>query len=116
LIPCIVHSGTIRYLTLPSQTFEGSAATASEYVAGIRTVAALSKEATVWQLYHDQLIEAERSSLKSVILSSLFFAMSQASLLGIFALLFWFGGKLIGSGEYGQQQFFICTLLPPEMS
>jgi ATP-binding cassette subfamily B (MDR/TAP) protein 1 len=101
---------------LPSQTFEGSAATASEYVAGIRTVAALSKEATVWQRYHDQLIEAERSSLKSVVLSSLFFAMSQASQFLIFALVFWYGGKLIGSGEYGQQQFFICTLLPLQMS
>ena len=114
VVPVILISGFVRmallarFQVMANKTFEGSAATASEYVAGIRTVAALSKEATVWQRYHDQLIEAERSSLKSVILSSLFFAMSQASQFLIFALVFWYGGKLIGSGEYGQQQFFIC--------
>jgi ATP-binding cassette subfamily B (MDR/TAP) protein 1 len=46
--------------------------------------------------------------VKWVVLSSLFFAMSQASQFLIFALVFWYGGKLIGSGEYGPQQFFIC--------
>ena len=118
VVPVILISGFVRvallarFQTMANKVFEGSAATASEYIAGIRTVAALSKEATVWQRYHDQLVEAERSSLNSVILSSLLFAMSQASQLGIFALLFWFGGKLIGSGEYGQQQFFICIYRP----
>lgn len=115
VVPVILISGFVRvsllskFQVMAAKTFESSAATASEYVAGIRTVAALSKEGTVWQRYHDELIEAERSSLKSVILSSLFFAMSQASQFLIFALVFWYGGKLIGSGEYGQQQFFICT-------
>jgi ATP-binding cassette subfamily B (MDR/TAP) protein 1 len=118
VVPVILISGFVRvsllskFQVMANTTFETSAATASEYVAGIRTVAALSKEATVWQRYHDELIEAERSSLKSVILSSLFFAMSQASQFLIFALVFWYGGKLIGSGEYGQQQFFICMYYP----
>jgi ATP-binding cassette subfamily B (MDR/TAP) protein 1 len=118
VVPVILISGFVRvsllskFQVMANRVFERSAATASEYVAGIRTVAALSKEATVWQRYHDELIEAERSSLKSVILSSLFFAMSQASQFLIFALVFWYGGKLIGSGEYGQQQFFICMYHP----
>jgi ATP-binding cassette subfamily B (MDR/TAP) protein 1 len=118
VVPVILISGFVRvsllskFQVMANRSFEGSAATASEYVAGIRTVAALSKEATVWQRYHDELIEAERSSLKSVILSSLFFAMSQASQFLIFALVFWYGGKLIGSGAYGQQQFFICMYYP----
>jgi ATP-binding cassette subfamily B (MDR/TAP) protein 1 len=96
VVPVILISGFVRvsllskFQVMANKTFEGSAATASEYVSGIRTVASLSKEATVWQRYHDELIEAERSSLKSVILSSLFFAMSQASQFLIFALVFWF--------------------------
>ena len=85
VVPVILISGFVRvallarFQVMANKTFEGSAATASEYVSGIRTVASLSKEATVWQRYHDELIEAERSSVKSVVLSSLFFAMSQAS-------------------------------------
>jgi ATP-binding cassette subfamily B (MDR/TAP) protein 1 len=119
VVPVILISGFVRvsllskFQVMANKSFEGSAATASEYVSGIRTVASLSKEATVWQRYHDELIEAERSSLKSVVLSSLFFAMSQASQFLIFALVFFYGGKLIGSREYGQQQFFICVLCLP---
>lgn len=96
VVPVILISGFVRvsllskFQVMANKTFEGSAATASEYVSGIRTIASLSKEATVWQRYHDELIEAERSSLKSVILSSLFFAMSQASQFLIFALVFWY--------------------------
>jgi ATP-binding cassette subfamily B (MDR/TAP) protein 1 len=96
VVPVILISGFVRvsllskFQVMANKTFEGSAATASEYVSGIRTIASLSKEATVWQRYHDELIEAERSSLKSVVLSSLFFAMSQASQFLIFALVFWF--------------------------
>jgi ATP-binding cassette subfamily B (MDR/TAP) protein 1 len=114
VVPVILVSGFVRvallarFQIMAKKTFEESAASASEYIAGIRTVASLSKEATVWQAYHDQLIEAERKSIKGVVLSSLFFATSQASQFLIFALVFWYGGKLIGSGEYGPQQFFIC--------
>lgn len=114
VVPVILVSGFVRvallakFQVMAKKTFEDSAASASEYIAGIRTVASLSKEMTVWQTYHDQLIEAERKSVKWVILSSLFFAMSQASQFLIFALVFWYGGKLIGSGEYGPQQYFIC--------
>jgi ATP-binding cassette subfamily B (MDR/TAP) protein 1 len=114
VVPVILVSGFVRvsllakFQVMANKTFEASAASASEYIAGIRTVASLSKEAIVWQTYHDQLIEAERKSVKWVVLSSLFFAMSQASQFLIFALVFWYGGKLIGSGEYGPQQFFIC--------
>lgn len=115
VVPVILVSGFIRvallarFQVMAKKTFEESAASASEYISGIRTVASLSKEQTVWQRYHDQLLEAERKSVKWVIFSSLFFALSQASQFLIFALVFWYGGKLIGEeGELGPQQFFIC--------
>ncbi|KAM0713968.1 hypothetical protein Q7P37_010931 [Cladosporium fusiforme] len=114
VVPVILISGFVRvslmskFQVMAKQTFEESAASASEYVSGIRTVASLSKENTVLNAYHDQLVDAEQKSMKWVVLSSLFFAMSQASQFLIFALVFWYGGRLIGSGEYGPQQFFIC--------
>lgn len=114
VVPVILVSGFVRvsllsrFHVMAKKTFEESAASASEYVSGIRTVASLSKEMTVWHSYHDQLVDAEQKSMKWVILSSLFYAMSQASQFLIFALVFWYGGRLIGSGEYGPQQFFIC--------
>ncbi|TKA23095.1 hypothetical protein B0A50_07412 [Salinomyces thailandicus] len=114
VVPVILVSGfarvalLARFQTMAKKTFEESAASASEYISGVRTVAALSKEMTVWHQYREQLVDAERKSMKWVILSSMFFALSQASQYLIFALLFWYGGRLIGSGEYGPQQFFIC--------
>lgn len=117
VVPVILVSGFVRvallarFQVMAKKTFEESAASASEYIAGIRTVASLSKEETVWQRYHDQLLDAERKSVRWVVGSSVFFAMSQASQFLIFALVFWYGGRLIGSGEYGPQQFFICMFL-----
>lgn len=118
VVPVILISGFIRvsllarFQVMAKKTFEDSAASASEYISGIRTVASLSKETAVWQNYRDQLVDAERKSMKWVIASSFFFGISQASQFLIFALVFWYGGKLIGSGEYGPQQFFICTFAP----
>lgn len=114
VVPVILIAGFVRvsllsrFQVMAKKTFEESAASASEYISGIRTVAALSKEMTVWHSYRDQLVEAERKSMKWVIFSSMFYGLSQASQFLIFALVFWYGGRLIGSGEYGPQQFFIC--------
>lgn len=117
VVPVILVSGFIRvsllakFQVMAKKTFEDSAASASEYISGIRTVASLSKESTVWQNYRDQLVDAERKSMRWVITSSFFFGISQASQFLIFALVFWYGGKLIGSGEYGAEQFFICKVV-----
>ena len=89
------------------KTFEESASFASELISGIRTVASFSREDYVWGQYHQQLYDAERNGYTWVLVSSLFFAASQAIPYLIFSLVFWYGGRLVSSGEYGPEQFFI---------
>ena len=74
----------------------------------MRTVASLTREQDVWEHYH-QSVEAQcRRSLVSVAKSSTLYAFSQSFMFLCIALGFWYGGTLIGSGEYSMFQFFLC--------
>ncbi|GAB7365491.1 hypothetical protein MBLNU230_g6564t1 [Neophaeotheca triangularis] len=113
LVPVLLLSGFLqvalqgKFQERAKETFEEAAAFACELIAGLRTVASLSREQYVLELYHQQLYESEKSGLRWVLLSSAAWAFSQATPLFIFALVFWYGGGLVGSGEYGIEQFFI---------
>jgi ATP-binding cassette subfamily B (MDR/TAP) protein 1 len=61
-------------------------------------------------MYHDSLAEQQRRSLRSVLKSSSLYAASQSLVFLIFALGFWYGGTLIGKGEYDLFQFFLCFM------
>ena len=118
LVPLLLISGFLNVALLgkfqeqAKKTFEESASFASELISGIRTVASCSREGFVWDLYHQQLYEAERKGLRWVIVSSASYAASQAVPFLIFALVFWYGGRLVSSGEYGPEQFFIGECAP----
>ena len=118
LVPVLLLGGFVqvamqsKFQERAKATFEGSAAFACEMIAGLRTVAALSLEREAWRLYHDQLYAAERSGMKWVLFSSAAFSLSQAVPFLIFALVFWYGGGLVASGEYGVEQFFISMVAP----
>ena len=113
LVPVLMVSGFLnvvmigRFQEQAKKVFEESASFASELIAGIRTVASFSREDYVWGLYHQQLYDAEKKGLRWVLVSSFWYAASQAVQYLIFALVFWYGGKLVSSGEYGPEQFFI---------
>ncbi|KAF2718515.1 ABC transporter [Polychaeton citri CBS 116435] len=114
IVPVMLTTGFLtvslegKFRSQGKKTFENSAANACELIAGVRTVVSLSREGHVWQLYHKQLHQAERDGMKSVLTSSFFFAFSQSTPYLIFALVFWYGGRLVATGEYGPQQFFIA--------
>ncbi|KAK5995651.1 ABC multidrug transporter mdr1 [Cladobotryum mycophilum] len=87
-----------------------SASYASEAVSAIRTVASLTREQDVLEQYSDSLAAQQRRSLKSVAKSSLLYGGSQGLIFCCIALGFWYGGTLIGKGEYDQFQFFVCFM------
>ena len=113
VVPLLLFSGFASIAMLgkfqdrAKKLFEESASFACEAIAGVRTVASLSREDYVWRLYHEQLYDAERNGNNWVLLSSMFYALSQATPYLIFALVFWYGGGLAASGEYSPEQFFI---------
>src|SRR5699024_6447369 len=74
-------------------------------------VASLTREQNVSDIYHDQLVEQGRKSLMSVAKSSTLYAASQAMLFFVLSLGFWYGGTLMGKGEYSMFQFFVSFML-----
>ncbi|KAJ5945869.1 ABC multidrug transporter mdr1 [Penicillium verhagenii] len=86
---------------------QDSASYACEATSSIRTVAALTREQDVWSNYHNILQAQSRANLLSVVKSSILYAASQALVFFCVALGFWYGGTLLGRGEYTVFQFFV---------
>ncbi|KAG9694036.1 multidrug resistance protein 3, partial [Aureobasidium melanogenum] len=86
--------------------FSDSAATASEAVSAIRTVASLALEQHVIGRYQSQLSNITKRSSKMLLTANLFFAVAQAVEFAAMALTLWYGARLMSYGEYSTNQFF----------
>ncbi|KAK4543161.1 hypothetical protein LTR36_005939 [Oleoguttula mirabilis] len=113
-VPIVLGCGFFRFWMLArfqqraKRAYEKSASYACEATSAIRTVASLTREIDVWQHYHDQIVDQEAKSLRSILQSSLLYAASQSFMFLCIALGFWYGGTLIGRHEYSMFQFFVC--------
>jgi len=113
-VPVVLGCGFFRFWMLArfqmraKKAYEKSASYACEATSAIRTVASLTREVDVWEHYHQQLIDQQRASLKSIVQSSSLYAASQSFMFLCIALGFWYGGTLIGSHQYSMFQFFLC--------
>lgn len=112
-VPLMLAAGFWRFHVIAQfqqrakKAYEKSGAFACEATAAIRTVASLTREKDVWDVYHHQLNDQGRASLISVLKTSTLYALSQSLMFLIMALGFWYGGKLIAEGEYTMEVFFI---------
>jgi ATP-binding cassette subfamily B (MDR/TAP) protein 1 len=86
--------------------FSDSAATASEAVSAIRTVASLALEQHIIDRYQSQLKNITKRSSKMLLTTNLFFAVAQAIEFAAMALALWYGARLMSYGEYSTNQFF----------
>jgi cell wall-associated NlpC family hydrolase len=84
-----------------------AASFACEAASSIRTVATLSLEKHLLAAYHGKLGDQARDNFKFQNVSGVLYATSQGLSMLIFALVFWYGGRLLFSGEYTVLQFFI---------
>lgn len=116
-VPVLLGCGFYRFWMLAQfqarskKAYEKSASYACEATSAIRTVASLTREQNVSDIYHDQLVEQGRKSLISVSKSSTLYAASQAMLFFVLSLGFWYGGTLMGKHEYTMFQFFASFML-----
>lgn len=73
----------------------------------MRTVASLSLEDHLQREYHQKLNDQAIGNIRFTNVSAILYALSQALSMFIFALVFWYGGRLMLSMEYTVVQFFI---------
>ncbi|ORX90713.1 P-loop containing nucleoside triphosphate hydrolase protein [Basidiobolus meristosporus CBS 931.73] len=120
-VPLLMGAGVIRmrmmngYQLKTKAAYEHSAQLACEAASSIRTVASLTREQDVCDLYHKELEEPVKEGKKNAFGSSMVFAISQAIVFLANALGFWYGGRLMstfnnGSPEYDQKQFFVVFI------
>lgn len=111
-IPLVIGCGYFRFYALTrmeKRTKETSdaASFACEAASSIRTVATLSLEKHLLAEYKNKLAEQGKGYLKFTNVSAALYATSQGLIMLIFALVFWYGGRLLFNREYTVLQFFI---------
>lgn len=115
-LPAIVISGYVRIRLetriegINSERFADSASLASEAVTAIRTVASLTIEKPILDQYSDMLDSIVQRSIKSLLWTMFWFALSQSLDFLVEALGFWYGGQLLASGEYNTEQFYVIFI------
>jgi ATP-binding cassette, subfamily B (MDR/TAP), member 1 len=113
-IPVVLGCGILRNWSLrrfdenSKDSYQESAIFACENINAIRTVASFTMESKVDRNYHKQIARQGKASLKSSLKTSSLYAASQSLIVLCSTLAFWFGGTLVGNGEYGLLQFTIC--------
>ncbi|KAF7183724.1 hypothetical protein CNMCM7691_004074 [Aspergillus felis] len=90
-----------------SARFASSAAIAAEAISAIRTVASLTLENKMLQIYGERLTIVADQSVKALTFTMFWYALTQSINFLAMALGFWYGGKLISTGEYTNEQFFV---------
>ncbi|KAJ9485472.1 hypothetical protein VN97_g7872 [Penicillium thymicola] len=90
--------------------FASSAAIAAETISAIRTVASLTLENKMLQIYRGKLDVVATHSIRALTFTMLWYALTQSINFLAMALGFWYGGKLISTGEYTNVQFFVVFI------
>lgn len=93
-----------------SKRFSSSAAFASEAISAIRTVASLALERHILHTYEQRLSGIAQKSMKALIWTMFWYALTQSISFLAMALGFWYGGRLISYGEYTTTQFFVVFI------
>lgn len=115
-LPFVVGSGYMRirlefkFEEDTVERFAKSSAVAAEAVMGIRTVSSLALERAVIERYSEKLQGIARHAMGNLGFKMMFYALSQSISMLAMGLGFWYGGKLVSTGEYTSGQFYIVFI------
>ncbi|EEU35319.1 uncharacterized protein NECHADRAFT_36975 [Fusarium vanettenii 77-13-4] len=115
-LPVLVGSGYVRirleykFDDDAADRFAKSSSLASEAVLGIRTVSSLALERAIIERYSGALEGLAREAIGSLGWKMLFYAFSQSASFLAMALGFWYGGRLVSTGEYSTDQFYVIFI------
>ncbi|KJZ70341.1 hypothetical protein HIM_10270 [Hirsutella minnesotensis 3608] len=115
-LPVLVGAGYMRirlefrFEEDTAARFAHSSGIAVEAVMGIRTVSSLALERVVIERYEAGLQGIAVKAVGDLGFKMLFYALSQSISFLAMALGFWYGGRLVSTGEYSSTQFFIIFI------
>ncbi|OJJ64782.1 hypothetical protein ASPSYDRAFT_141151 [Aspergillus sydowii CBS 593.65] len=93
-----------------SKKYSASSSIASEAVNAIRTVSSLAIEGDVLRRYTEELDTAVASSVKPMASTMVCFGLTQCIEYWFQALGFWYGCRLLSTGELSMYNFFVAFL------
>lgn len=93
-----------------SQVFSESSKWAAESIGAFRCVSSLTLEDVIIERYQKLLDGHVVSAYRKARWTTLIFALSDSLALACQALIFWYGGRLLASGEYQVLNFFVCFM------
>lgn len=92
------------------ERFASSAGLATEAVTSIRTISSLTLEAPILREYNEVLGNIVAKVIPGLVVTLIPYALSQSIDFLIMGLGFWYGSRLIASGEYTTTQFFVIFI------
>ncbi|UNI22138.1 hypothetical protein JDV02_008057 [Purpureocillium takamizusanense] len=111
-LPVLVGAGYVRirlefkFEDDTAGRFAQSSGVAAEAVMGIRTVSSLALERAIVERYEERLRGIAGAAIGSLGWKMFFYALSQSVSFLAMALGFWYGSKLVSTGEYSTDQFY----------
>ncbi|KAG8672425.1 hypothetical protein FPOAC2_05812 [Fusarium poae] len=100
----------VHFDKMNSAVFMESSQFATEAIEAIRTVSSLTMEDSINGRYRDLLDGHVKAANRKAQWTSAIFGLADSISLGVQALLLWYGGTLLASGEYSMEAFFVCFM------
>ncbi|EFA76459.1 ABC transporter B family protein [Heterostelium album PN500] len=119
-VPIIGFAGKVEMDFMAGFSKEGKEAyarsgqIATEAIGGIRTVSSFTAEKKVYDKFKFALEDPIKIAKKKALTAGLVFGFTQATMFWIWALGYWYGGKLVSEGEWKAPQSDINKCVPPD--
>ncbi|KAK7416686.1 hypothetical protein QQX98_005012 [Neonectria punicea] len=115
-LPLMLISGAWKYRQevqfdqMNSAVFKESSQFATEAIGAIRTVSSLTMEDSINIRYRTLLNGHVKTAFDKAKWTSGIYGFADSVGLGCQALIIWYGGRLMASGEYTMEVFFVCLM------
>ncbi|KAK2589480.1 ABC transporter bea3, partial [Conoideocrella luteorostrata] len=100
----------IQFDKMSSEVFAESSKFASESIGAFRTVTSLTLEDPICRRFEELCGGHVTTAFKKARWVSLLFGFSDSATMACQALVFYYGGRLLLSGEYQIKNFFVCLM------
>ncbi|OBS28048.1 hypothetical protein FPOA_01988 [Fusarium poae] len=115
-VPIMMVSGfwkfrhELQFDQMNAAVFAESSQFASEAIGAMRTVSSLTMESAINNRYKQLLDGHVEAARRKAQWTAVIFGFAESATLGCQALILWYGGRLISSGEYSLESFMVSYM------